>query len=305
MKPEGTRGTIVCDDLTAGAINTQSLSTRTLNVSSMMVISSLGVDKSVQIFGNGIKGDAVSILNGNMSIQEGSLSVNGDVTIVSSNQNASNVSISDGQINASLVPAPYISCLTQEKTGYCRTDNLVASDATINNATITNATISESINLPKKDKIKIDSSDFESEITRIVKSVITSEFADELNKNIAIVRNLITSRFSAELQANIISVQDIILTYLKGRLRMCCLFYKHSVPTVIKEYAGSVFEECDEYYICESGFSEDIAKSLEDYRSFLQTSSGGYLSGRWVALSMFVVDKDSQFSTPFLAIREN
>jgi hypothetical protein len=320
VKPEETRGTIVCDDITADAINTQSLSTRTLNVSSMMSISSLGVDKSVQIFGNGIKGDAVSILNGNMSIQDGSLSVNGNVTIVSSNQNASDVSISDGQIKASFVSASYISCLTQEKTGYCMTDNLVAT-----NATITNATISESINLPKKDKIKIDSSDFEIEITKIVKSVITSVFADELNNNIAIVRNLITSRFNAELQANKSSIQDIItsrfstelqanksriqdivLTYLRdGRIQMCSLRYNKATQTASEKPIGSVFEECDEYSVCDSGFVNEAIRFAYDQSEFLLKVGGSIYgkSGKWVALSVVNLPAGTQYSAPFLALR--
>lgn len=296
VKPEETRGTIVCDDITADAINTQSLSTRTLNVSSMMSISSLGVDKSVQIFGNGIKGDAVSIFNGNMSIQGGSLSVNGGVTIVSSNQNASDVSISNGQVNASLISAPRISCLTQEKTGYCMTDNLVAT-----NALITNLTISESVNLPKKDKITIDSSDFESEITKIVKSVITSVFADELNKNIAIVRNLITSRFNTELQANKSSVQDMILKYLQGnRIQMMYLYYNNALQTDIKKPFGTVFETCSDYDVCDAGFYLHYAGGND---MSVGSIGNGRRSGKWFSLSLVSIKSGDTNSAPFLAIR--
>jgi hypothetical protein len=113
VKPEETRGTIVCDDITADAINTQSLSTRTLNVSSMVSISSLGVDKSIQIFGNGIKGDV--------------LSVNGNVRFVSNDKDAVDVTVKDGHIYADTLHARCITAKSGEGNQLINADNIEAS----------------------------------------------------------------------------------------------------------------------------------------------------------------------------------
>lgn len=111
-------GWLVTDNLSVlnkitSDIESTNIQTKTLNVSSMMSASSIAVDKSVQIFGNSIQGDV--------------LSVNGNVRFVSNDKNAVDVTVKDGHIYADTLHARCITAKSGEGNQLINADNIEAS----------------------------------------------------------------------------------------------------------------------------------------------------------------------------------